>query len=390
MSELQQAHDPTMHMSLWSRLYRGQTRFNIVGHRRRWFMVSGILLLIALVSLTTRGLNLGIEFEGGVVWEVPAGDASVAEARSAIAPFGLADATIQRVESDGDTELRIASEPLDVEESDAVTAALVEVTGASDDEVNLTSIGPSWGREISENAVRALVVFLALVTVYIALRFHLKEAIPALVALIHDVAITVGIYSVGQFPVTPGTVIAFLTILGYSLYDTIVVFDKVEENTDLVTGKGNLTYSAMVNLSLNQTLMRSLNTTITALLPVASLLIIGAWVMGAVALRDFALALLIGLVAGAYSSFFVAAPLLAVLKERESRYRDLRRRIEAHGRDAAVVPEQVSVGATTAAATAEPTTTSPLGAGNGGRAAAAASGRVIPPRPRKKTKRTRR
>lgn len=388
MSELQHAQDPTTHVSLWSRLYRGQTRFNIVGHRRRWFMVSGLMLLIALVSLTTRGLNLGIEFEGGVVWEVPAGDATVAEARSALAPFGLADATIQRIESDGDTELRIASEPLDVEESDAVTAALVEVTGASDEEVNLTSIGPSWGREISENAVRALIVFLALVTVYIALRFHLKQAIPALVALIHDVAITVGVYSVGQFPVTPATVIAFLTILGYSLYDTIVVFDKVEENTELVTGKGNLTYAAMVNLSLNQTLMRSLNTTITALLPVASLLIIGAGVMGAVALRDFALALLIGLVAGAYSSFFVASPLLVVLKERESRYRDLRRRIEAHGRDATVVPERVSVGATTA--TPEPVTTSPLGAGNGGRAPAPARGRVIPPRPRKKTKRARR
>jgi preprotein translocase subunit SecF len=388
MSELQHAQDPTTHVSLWSRLYRGQTRFNIVGHRRRWFMVSGLMLLIALVSLTTRGLNLGIEFEGGVVWEVPAGEASVAEARSALAPFGLADATIQTLESDGETQLRIASEPLDVEESDAVTAALVEVTGASDEEVNLTSIGPSWGREISENAGRALIVFLALVTVYIALRFHLKQAIPALVALIHDVAITVGIYSVGQFPVTPATVIAFLTILGYSLYDTIVVFDKVEENTELVTGKGNLTYAAMVNLSLNQTLMRSLNTTITALLPVASLLIIGAGVMGAVALRDFALALLVGLVAGAYSSFFVAAPLLVVLKERESRYRDLRRRIEAHGRDATVVPERVSVGATTA--TPEPVTTSPLGAGNGGRAPAPAGGRVIPPRPRKKTKRARR
>lgn len=379
--------DPANKPSVWSRLYRGQTNVNIVGRRRLWFAVSGVLLLVALVSLTTRGLNMGIEFEGGDVWEVPAGDVSVTEARSALAAFGLDSATIQTLESDRGTELRIASEPVDVETSDEVTAALVELTGSSFDEVNYTSVGPSWGREISENAVRALLWFLGLVTVYIALRFHLKQALPALVALVHDVAITVGVYSLGQFQVTPGTVIAFLTILGYSLYDTIVVFDKVEENTELVTLKGNLTYGAMVNLSLNQTLMRSLNTTITALLPVGSLLVIGSWAMGAVALQDFALALFIGLIVGAYSSFFVAAPLLTLLKEREPQYRDVRRRIEARGGDALAIPKGVTAGAEAVPATGAAVPAHP---GNGGRGPVTTSGRVIPPRPRKKTKKARR
>jgi preprotein translocase subunit SecF len=374
--------------SLWSRLYRGETRLNIVGRRRQWFTLSAVLLLICLLSLGTRGLNLGIEFEGGVVWEIPAGEASVADTRAALAPFGLDDATIQTVESERGSELRIASAPTDVETSDEVTAALIELTAASPNDVNLTEVGPSWGREISENAVQALLVFLGLVTVYIALRFHLKEALPALLALVHDVAITVGVYSVFQFPVTPATVIAFLTILGYSLYDTIVVFDKVDENSELVTVKGNLTYGAMVNLSLNQTLMRSLNTTITALLPVTALLIIGAWGMGAVTLRDFALALFIGLIAGAYSSFFVATPLLAWLKDREPQYRDVRRRIESRGGDTLAVPK----GITASAADGPAVSSAAAGGrtGNGGRAPVTAGGRVIPARPRKKTRKARR
>jgi preprotein translocase subunit SecF len=380
---------PATPRSLWSRLYRGETRLNIVGRRRRWLTLSAVLLLVCLVSLGVRGLNLGIEFEGGVVWEIPAGEASVADARSAITPFGLDDATIQTVESERGTELRIAAPPTDVETSDEVTDALVGLTGADPTDVNLTEVGPSWGREISENAAQALVVFLGLVTIYIALRFHLKEALPALLALVHDVAITVGVYSLFQFPVTPATVIAFLTILGYSLYDTIVVFDKVDENSELVTVKGNLTYGAMVNLSLNQTLMRSLNTTITALLPVTALLIIGAWGMGAVTLRDFALALFIGLIAGAYSSFFVAAPLLAWLKEREPQYRDVRRRIESRGGDTLAVPTGTTAAAP-AAGPAVPSAPAPGRTGNGGRAPVTSGGRVIPARPRKKTRKARR
>jgi preprotein translocase subunit SecF len=376
--------------SLWSRLYHGETRFNIVSRRRTWFVVSSVVLLVGLASLFTRGLNLGIDFEGGVVWEVPAGDASVADAREALAREGLDNPTVTSLESDEGIELRVEDEPLDAEESDQVTAALADLTGASTDQVNFTSVGPSWGEEISEKALRALVVFLVLVTIYIALRFETKMAIPTLVALIHDVLFTVGVYAVVQFEVTPATVIAILTILGYSIYDGIVVFDKVDENTRLVSSTGGLSYGGMVNLSLNQALMRSLNTTITALLPVGSLLVVGSWALGASTLEEFAVALLVGLFSGAYSSIFIAAPLLALLKEREPRYRDIKRRIEARGGD------QIPTAAAAVAGGGGGATRSPASAGagagavNGGAggdgapAPARTSTRVIPPRPRKK------
>jgi preprotein translocase subunit SecF len=349
-------------------------------------------VLIGLGSLMTRGLNLGIDFEGGVVWEVPAGDASVADARDAIDQFGLGSATIQELQSDEGTELRVEAEPVSADTSDQVTDALAQVTGSSADDVSLTSVGPSWGREISEKAIRALIVFLVLVTIYIALRFELKMAIPTLVALIHDVLITIGVYAVTQLEVTPATVIAVLTILGYSIYDGIVVFDKVDENTRLVSSTGGLSYGGMVNVSLNQALMRSLNTTITALLPVASLLVVGSWILGAVVLQEFAIALLIGLFSGAYSSLFIASPMLAWLKEREPRYRDIKRRIDARGGEADAVAAAVVAGATAVGAVP---VRQPAKAGTAARSAAAEDrvvtpgGRAIPPRPRKKTKRGR-
>jgi preprotein translocase subunit SecF len=368
--------------SIWSRLYHGETNFDIVGRRRLWFTISLVAVVVSLVSLGVRGLNLGIDFEGGVVWEVPAGDTTVAEARSAVDQFGLRGATIQELESDNGREIRVESEPIGADESDQVTRALADLTGSDTDQVNLTEVGPSWGREISDKALRALIVFLVLVTIYIAFRFEVKMAIPTLAALVHDVIITIGVYSVTGLEVTPATVIAVLTILGYSIYDGIVVFDKVDENTRLVSSTGGLTYGGMVNVSLNQALMRSLNTTITALLPVTSLLVVGSWIMGASVLEEFALALLIGLFSGAYSSIFIASPLLAMLKEREPRYRDIRRRVEARGGDAEVVATAVATGRTQvtrpAPADAKPGTT------------VTPSGRAIPPRPRKKSKGTRR
>ncbi|MGH9230586.1 MAG: protein translocase subunit SecF [Acidimicrobiales bacterium] len=376
--------------SIWTRLYHGETNFDFVGRRKLWFTLSLVAVLIGIGALVTRGLNLGIDFEGGVVWEVPAGDASVGDARDAVDQFGLAGATIQELRSDEGVELRVEAEPLSADTSDQVTAALADLTGSSVDDVSLTEVGPSWGREISDKALRALIVFLLVVTIYIALRFELKMAIPTLAALIHDVLITVGVYALTQLEVTPATVIAVLTILGYSIYDGIVVFDKVDENTRLVSSTGGLSYGGMVNVSLNQALMRSLNTTVTALLPVASLLVIGSWIMGAVVLEEFAIALLIGLFSGAYSSLFIASPMLAWLKEREPRYRDIKRRIDARGGESAAVA---------AAVTAGPTTTgrgpSHQPAKTGGAASSTAgdtrvvtpAGRAIPPRPRKKTKR---
>jgi preprotein translocase subunit SecF len=236
--------------SIWTRLYHGETNFDFVGRRKLWFTLSLVAVLIGLGSLLTRGLNLGIDFEGGVVWEVPAGDASVADARGAIDEFGLGNATTQELQSDEGTELRVEAEPVSADTSDQVTDALAQVTGSSADAVSLTSVGPSWGREISDKAIRALIVFLVLVTIYIALRFELKMALPTLVALIHDVLITIGVYALTQLEVTPATVIAVLTILGYSIYDGIVVFDKVDENTRLVSSTGGLSYGGMVNVSL--------------------------------------------------------------------------------------------------------------------------------------------
>jgi preprotein translocase subunit SecF len=330
--------------SVWSRLYHGETNIDFVGRRRLWFTLSLVAVLISVVSFATRGLNLGIDFDGGVVWEVPAGDASVAETRDALDGIGLSDATIQDLESEDGRELRVEAEPLSAEESDQVSATLAELTRSSVDDVNLNEVGPTWGAEISEKAIRALIVFMVLVTIYIAIRFEPKMAIATLAALVHDVIITVGVYSLTQLEVTPATVIAVLTILGYSIYDGIVVFDKVDENTRLVSSTGGLSYGGMINVSLNQALMRSLNTTITALLPVGSLLVVGSWILGASVLEEFAVALLIGLFSGAYSSIFLASPLLALLKEREPRYRDIKRRIDQRGGDAAVVAPPVAPG----------------------------------------------
>jgi preprotein translocase subunit SecF len=394
--------------SIWTRLYHGETHIDFVGRRRLWFTVSLVAMAISVISFATRGLNLGIDFEGGVVWEVPAGETSVGDARDTLDDFGLAGATIQELESDDGRSLRVESEELSPEEADEVSAALAELTASSADDVVFTQVGASWGEEISEKAIRALVVFLVLVSIYIALRFELKMAIATLAALIHDVVITVGVYSVTQLEVTPATVIAVLTILGYSIYDGIVVFDKVDENTRLVSSSGGLTYGGMVNVSLNQALMRSLNTSVTALLPVGALLVIGSWVLGAAVLEEFAIALLIGLFSGAYSSLFIASPMLALLKEREPRYRDIKRRIDARGGDAAAVAITVDTGrppsARSMAATGA-TAASPAGdaaprdadtdAGDGGsrrsrtqspEATTAPSGRVIPPRPRKKSR----
>ena len=368
-------------MGHFSRLYHGDTHVDFIGRTKLWFTISGIAILIGLASLFTRQLNLGIDFEGGAVWEVPANGVSVETARSALEGAGVADPKVQTLSSDEGVRLRVQSESLGVEREQQIAEQLAELTGADRSEVNLNSVGPSWGEEISRKAIRALAIFLIVITLYITFRFELKMALPTLAALVHDVLITLGVYSLTGFEVTPATVIAVLTILGYSIYDGIVVFDKVDENTRLVSSTNRITYSDMVNLSLNQTLMRSLNTTLTAVLPILSLLVVGSLILGATTLQEFAVALLIGLASGAYSSIFIASPMLAVLKEREPRYRDVRRRIDARagsskppiepvaGDDADDVVDR----APQPRATLTSTVPRPTGA--------------IPPRPRKKGKR---
>jgi len=308
------------------RLYHGETSFDFYGRRRIGFLFSGVLIVVTLASLLVSGLNLGIDFEGGVAWQVPATDSlDIEQARSILEDNGVevTNAKIQTLQSGSDESIRLQVGDQTVEVQNAVQNALAEKAGVDVNEVSVSSVSSSWGRSITEKAIRALVVFLVLVSLYIAWRFEWRMALAAIIAMLHDVAISVGIYSVFGFEVTPATVVAFLTILGFSLYDTIVVFDKVQDNIERFsasrTGMADIT-----NVSMNQVLMRSLNTSLAAVLPVLSLLVLGSFVFGAVALREFAIALLVGLLIGSYSSIYVASPLLAVFKEREPKFKNLR------------------------------------------------------------------
>jgi len=417
------------------RLYHGETKADIVGRWKLWFGISAVLLLIGLGAVAVGGLNLGIDFTGGTVWEVKAGDAQVQEVSDAMVSLGYQDAQVQEITATSDGKstrfLRVEAEsaaepdstttaaldkaksgldslekevpdnarsnigavadnldgvhgpfkvavpePLeklqseidalpaaltkaktakakttaskasaarmelqvealinleDAERSELasnVTQELAKLTGTPASQVTVDTVGPSWGKQISEKARNALVVFLIAITIFITIRFELKMAIATVVALFHDLLMVIGLYAVFGFPVTPATVIALLTMLGFSIYDGIVVFDRVNENTKMVSAKGKMTYTEMANFSLNQVLMRSLNTSITSLLPIMSVLVVGAFILGASTLEEFGLALFLGLLSGAYSSLFIATPLLAILKEREPRYREIRERLK--------------------------------------------------------------
>ncbi len=303
------------------RLYRGQTSFDFYGRRRIGFILSGVLLVLTVLSLFTRELNLGIDFEGGIVWDVPAESFSIDDAEAILSDNGLdsSEAQIQERGSDsGDLiKIQVADQPVEVR--DELRTAFAEAAGVSTDEVSVNAVSSTWGREITEKAVRALVIFLLVVAVFISIRFEWRVALASIIAMVHDVVISVGIYSLFGFVVTPETVIAFLTILGYSLYDSIVVFDRVRENEARYAAH-KAPYADVINVSMNQVLMRSLNTSISSVIPVLSLLIIGAGLLGAETLSEFAIALLVGMITGAYSSIFIAVPLLAMLKQRDPKW----------------------------------------------------------------------
>lgn len=339
-----------VHRGAYARLFRGETSFDFAGRWRRWFLISGTIILIGIISLSTRGLNFSIDFRGGTVWQVPT-SASVSEARSAVgaAVPGFSQATVEVLTNTLTHQRTIKVEAPAKVTSDsakvaAVTKALAKMAHISPNDVQINDIGPSWGSDITDKAIRAVIIFLIVVAGYIWLRFEAKMALAALVALVHDILVTAGIYSLSGFQVSPDTVIAFLTILGYSLYDTIVVFDKVQENTRGLASTNRITYTDTVNLSMNQVLARSLNTSLVAILPILSILVIGAWVLGATALEDFGLALFVGLATGAYSSIFIASPLLAVLKEREPRYAEIRRRLSGGSTARRLTPAAVATG----------------------------------------------
>ena len=314
---------------LGGRLHSGETSIDFIGKRRRWYALSGLLVIASIIALSLQGLHLGIEFKGGASYTVTKAGSTVAQANSALAAAGITGENI--VQLVGNDKVRIQTGTLATEKSNALEDSLASTFDVSIDSIDTQIVGPSWGKEITRKALYGLIGFIAVVMLYLAMAFEPKMAIAAIVAVIHDVFITVGIYALVGFDVTPATVIGFLTILGYSLYDTVVVFDKVRENTRSITATSKMTYSQAANLAVNQTLVRSANTSIMALLPVGSILFVGAGLLGAGTLKDLSLALFIGLATGAYSSIFIATPLLAVMREREPAMKALAKRVNARG-----------------------------------------------------------
>jgi preprotein translocase subunit SecF len=351
--------------------------------------ISLTILLISIWGILGRGLNLGLDFEGGTSWDVPTSSLSVDEARDALGGTGQDGAKIQAIGRGGNRVLRVQSDINDVETQDAVSSALADRAGVEVTDITVSTVGPSWGDQVTKKAERALVWFFVAISLYITWRLEWKMAIGALASVVHDLIISVGFYAVFQIEITPATVIAFLTILGYSLYDTIVVFDRMQENAQRVGASGKKTYTDIVSLSLNQTLMRSVNTTTTALLPVVAMLVIGSFMMGAAALEEFAVALTVGIVIGAFSSILIASPVVAWIKEREPRFREVRAR-QAAARGPVLEPAGAVVGAaggSGAQAAADGAAAEPPKRTVTPGQAPTLSGRPIPPRPRKKGKR---
>ncbi|MEV4923470.1 protein translocase subunit SecF [Streptomyces roseoverticillatus] len=312
--------------NLGARLYRGEVGYDFVAKRKIWYSISILITITAIVGLAVRGLNMGIEFSGGAVFTTPSTKVSAESARLTAEEASGHTAIAQKL---GNGPLRIQVSDVTTEQSRATQEALAKKLGVSTDKVNTDIVGPSWGDQIANKAWTGLAVFMILVVIYLAIAFEWRMALAALIALIHDLTITVGVYALVGFEVTPGTVIGLLTILGYSLYDTVVVFDGLKESSKDITKQTRFTYSEIANRSLNGTLVRSINTTVVALLPVAGLLFIGGGFLGAGMLNDISLALFVGLAAGAYSSIFIATPLVADLKERDPQMKALTKRVRA-------------------------------------------------------------
>ncbi|MET0801629.1 MAG: protein translocase subunit SecF [Actinomycetota bacterium] len=323
--------------------YRGHTvpHFRFVERRTIWFAISGVLVALSLIGLVVSGLNYSIDFEGGAKIQYPLqADVTVADISAVLEAAGRAGAEVQIVSGD---QVAIRTESLaDTGDADALLAALADQAGIDTTEVNVEDIGPTFGADVRRQAITGLVVVLAAISLYIAVRFEPKMALGAMIALVHDVVITAGIYALVGREVTPETVIAILTILGYSLYDTVVIYDKIKENTESNTLVNRLGYVGVVDLSLNQVLMRSVNTSLVVLLPILSLLLFGGDT-----LKDFAFAMFVGVAIGAYSSIFLAAPLLSVFKMRERRYQQMEARRTARDRAGKVAAD---VGSSAAAA----------------------------------------
>jgi preprotein translocase subunit SecF len=315
------------------RLYTGEVSYDFIGHRRRWYIVSAVLIGVSILALLLRGLDFGIEFKGGADFKAATTVTAqtVDSMKEALRNSGVPNLDDSTVNTIGNNQIRVQTRTLDpTEEVPKVRAAIAEEVGINPDQVAYSLIGASWGGQVTERALIALGVFLALVALVIGIYFRdVKMSAAALIALGHDLILTIGIYALVGFTVTPATLIGVLTILGYSLYDTVVVFDKVRENVRDLRSSTSRTYSEAANLAVNQVLVRSINTTIIGVLPVLALLFAGAVILGEGPLKDLALALFVGMVSGAYSSIFIATPLLAQMKEREPDMKKLAARVRA-------------------------------------------------------------
>ncbi len=310
-------------LSNWgNRLHSGETSYGIVSHRKRWLAVSTSLLLFAILVLVFKGLNPGIDFRGGTEYTLSGVKGAVTQTAVDVVKAEFPD-EVPRVANLGDDDIRVQLGTIEQTKVATLANSLAEAYKIPVTDVSSSFIGPSWGKDVSGKAIRGLVVFLVLVTVVLSLYFRAwRMAVSAVIALLHDLLFTVGIYALSGFEVTPASVIGFLTILGYSLYDTVVVFDKVKENTANVLSQHRFTYDELANLAVNQTLVRSINTSVVALLPVSAILFIGSFLLGAGTLKDISLALFIGMSVGTYSSIFVATPLEVALRDREKSIRD--------------------------------------------------------------------
>ncbi|CRK58115.1 Protein-export membrane protein SecF (TC 3.A.5.1.1) [Alloactinosynnema sp. L-07] len=325
--------------SVFTRLYVGNGAFDIVGKRKRWYVIFGGIVLICLLSITFRWFNLGIDFEGGTKISMPAASASGPISTERVESVfreaaGKDPSAVQQVGTGGSASIQIKSEALSVAEVSKIKNALFEQLKpqgsggeSSVAQISDSAVSGSWGGEISRQALIALAVFLVLVTIFLALYFERLMAIAAMLSLLHDIVVTAGIYSIIGFEVTPATVIGLLTILGFSLYDTVVVFDKVKENTRGLLGLTRRSYAEAANLALNQTLLRSINTALIALLPVIGLLVVGVGVLGVGTLQDLALVQATGMLAAVLSSIYLATPLLVDLKMRDAKYKQQAERV---------------------------------------------------------------
>lgn len=364
-------------MSVLMDIIRGESTISFSYWWKRMLVVSAVAVIASVVALSVKGLNLNVEFTGGISMEVAAPGVSVQEAREELSEIGQGGAKVQIVGTD---TLRVQVGEDQAGAEGEIRQTMAEIAGTPVEDVSVSNVSGTWGADVTRQALRALVVFVVLIMLYLSVRLEWKMAVAAIVGVVHDVIITVGIYSIFGLEVSSGTVIAFLTILGVSIYDTVVVFDKVRE-TEGRARTGGETYTEVVSDAMNVVLLRSLNTTIASLLPVISLLVVGTWIMGAVTLGQFAVAIGVGLAVGAYSSIYVSAPLLAIMKEREPHYMAVRAKSEELSGNRSVVSGAIAepaepAAASTAAAAKRPGT---------GRSGARVPTGTIPPRPRKNT-----